>query len=112
MRNLQKQVKKAFCYQKMFWPFTVRINCSSDLKVGQNNFDNKILFLSLLLFQAQTILRKKKDMENPWENVTTETSLDWQEVTKNISQLNCSVIENNATQFLDGCPNVPQGKIF
>ena len=51
-------------------------------------------------------------MENPWENVTTETSLDWQEVTKNISQLNCSVIENNATQFLDGCPNVPQGKIF
>ena len=67
MRNLQEQVKKAFCYQKMFWPFTVWINCSSDLKgfansrpsalnfksfpcsleqffltVGQNNFGNKI----------------------------------------------------------------------
>ena len=67
MRNLQEQVKKAFCYQKLFWPFTVWINCSSDLKkfansqpsasnfksfsrspehfflkVGQNNFDNKI----------------------------------------------------------------------
>ena len=30
MRNLQEQVKKAFCYQKLFWPFTVRKNCSSD----------------------------------------------------------------------------------
>ena len=28
MRNLQEQVKKAFCYQKFFWPFTVWINCS------------------------------------------------------------------------------------
>ena len=67
MRNLQEQVKKAFCHQKLFWPFTVWINCSSDLKnfansrpsasnfksfswsleqffltVGQNNFGNKI----------------------------------------------------------------------
>ena len=31
-RNLQEQVKKAFCYQKLFWPFTIWINCSSDLK--------------------------------------------------------------------------------
>ena len=70
MRNLQEQVKKTFCYQKLFWPFTVWINCSSDLKnfansqpsasnfksfsrsleqffltVGQNNFGNKIPFL-------------------------------------------------------------------
>ena len=68
MINLQKQVKKAFCYQKLFWPFTV---FSSDLKivansrpsasnfkrfsrsleqffltVGQNNFGNKIPFLT------------------------------------------------------------------
>ena len=66
MRNLKKQVKKAFCYQKLFWPFNV-----SDLKnlanswpsvsnfkffsrsleqlfliVGQNNFGNKILFIT------------------------------------------------------------------
>jgi hypothetical protein len=32
LRILQEQVKKAFCYQKLFWPFTVRINCSCDLK--------------------------------------------------------------------------------
>ena len=58
LRNLQEQVKKAFCYQKLLWPFTVRINSSSDLNrfwkssafsfswsleqffltVGQNNF--------------------------------------------------------------------------
>ena len=30
MRNLQEQVIKAFCYQTLFWPFTVWINCSSD----------------------------------------------------------------------------------
>ena len=66
----KEQVKKAFCYQKLFWPFTVWINCSSDLiifansrpsasnfkifsrspeqfflTVGQNNFGNKILLL-------------------------------------------------------------------
>jgi hypothetical protein len=70
MRNLQEQVIKAFCYQKLFWPFTVWINSSSNLKnfansqpsasnvksfsrsleqffltVGQNNFGNKIPFL-------------------------------------------------------------------
>ena len=59
MRNIQEQVKKAFCYQKLFWPFTVWINCTNDLKkkfsrsleqfflsVGQNNFGNKIPFLT------------------------------------------------------------------
>ena len=74
LRNLQEQVKKAFCYQKMFWPFTVWINRFSDLKklansqpsasnfksfspplehfflaVGQNNFGNKIPFLKTFL---------------------------------------------------------------
>ena len=67
MKNLQEQVTKAFCYQKLFRPFTVWKNCSSDLKnfansrpsasnsksfsrsleqffltVGQNKFGNKI----------------------------------------------------------------------
>jgi len=71
MRNLQEQVKKAFRYQTLFWSFTVWINCSSDLTVfanslpsalnfkkfsrslehffltvGQNNFGNKIPFLT------------------------------------------------------------------
>ena len=32
MKNLQEQVKKAFCYQKFFWSFTVWINYSIDLK--------------------------------------------------------------------------------
>jgi hypothetical protein len=30
MRNLPEQVKKTLCYQKLFWPFTVWISCSSD----------------------------------------------------------------------------------
>ena len=37
LKNLQEQVKKAFCYQKLFWPFTVWINCSSDLKIFENS---------------------------------------------------------------------------
>ena len=70
MRNLQEQVEKTLCYQKLFWPLPVWINCFSDLKnfensrpsvsnfksfsrsleqsfltVGQNNFGNKIPFL-------------------------------------------------------------------
>ena len=28
LRNLQKQVKKTFCWQILFWPFIVWINCS------------------------------------------------------------------------------------
>ena len=38
MRNLKEQVKKAFCYQKLFWPLTVWINCFSDLKNFALNF--------------------------------------------------------------------------
>ena len=60
-------VKKAFCYQKLFWHFTVRTNCSSDLKsfsqsleqffltVGQNNFGNKIPFLVSFFIQNKRI---------------------------------------------------------
>ena len=69
LSNLQEQVKQAFCYQKMFWSFTVWINCFCDLTnfansrpsalnfksffrplkqffltVSQNNFCNKIPF--------------------------------------------------------------------
>ena len=36
--NLYKeQVKKAFCYQNLFGPFTVWINCTSDLKTFANS---------------------------------------------------------------------------
>ena len=38
MRNLQEQVKKAFCYQKLFWPLTAWINCSRDLKHFANSW--------------------------------------------------------------------------
>ena len=85
MRNLQEQVKKAFCYQKLFCPFTVWMNCSSDLKifadsqpsasnfksfsqsldqffltVHQNNFVNKISFTLIWLqfFKFQPITMK------------------------------------------------------
>ena len=37
LRNLQEQFQKALCYQKLFWPFTVWRNCSSDLKIFINS---------------------------------------------------------------------------
>ena len=69
-----KKVKKVFCYEKLFWSFTIWMNCSSDLQnfanswpsasnfkifsqsleqffltVGQNNFGNKIPFLFITM---------------------------------------------------------------
>ena len=48
MRNIQEQVKKAFCYQKLFWPLTVWINCSSDLKNIENSLNFNCSNLSSL----------------------------------------------------------------
>ena len=44
MRNLQEQVKKAFSYQKLFWPFTFWINCSSHLKIFENSWPSALNF--------------------------------------------------------------------
>ena len=44
LRNLQEQFKKTFCYQKLFWPFTVRINCSSDRKTFENSWTSASKF--------------------------------------------------------------------
>ena len=87
MRNLQEQ---AFCYQKLFWPFTVWINCSSDLKkipnswpsasnfnffsrllahffltLRQNNFGNKIPLLTRCYFYNK---EKAKQMVFCYQN--------------------------------------------
>ena len=43
-RNIQEQVKKAFFYQKLFWPFTVQTNCSSDLKFFTNSRPSTLNF--------------------------------------------------------------------
>ena len=63
MRNRQERIKKTLCYQKLFWPFTMRINLKNVansrpsasnfksfsrsleyffLAVGQNTFGSKI----------------------------------------------------------------------
>ena len=63
MRNLQEQVRKAFCYQKLFWPFTAWITASNFksfsrsleqffLTAGQNNFVTKYQFFSFLILQS------------------------------------------------------------
>ena len=86
LRNHHEQVTKAFSHQKLCWPFTIWINCSSDLKifensrpsasnfksfsrsleqffltVGQNNFCNKIPFPNKVcrfkVLDVQTLLK-------------------------------------------------------
>ena len=53
MRNLQEQVKKAFCCQRLFWPFTVWINCSriffSQSRSEQFWLQKTILLRSLII---------------------------------------------------------------
>ena len=46
--NLQDQVKKALCYQKLFWPFTVWIDCSSDINFFANSWPSACNFKSWL----------------------------------------------------------------
>ena len=78
----RNKLKKTFCYQKLFWPFIVQMNCSSDVKifaqildlqprisksfsqslehffltVSQDNFGNKI---PILWRQNQWIIENK-----------------------------------------------------
>ena len=65
LRNLQEQVKKAFCYQQLFWPFTVWINCTSDLKIFTNSSAfslkfQKVFSITRTIFsQVRTILVTK-----------------------------------------------------
>ena len=75
MRNLQEQVKIAFCYQKFFRSFTVWIDCFSDLK----NFANSRLkaekfFLDqfFLTVYVRTIFVKKYQF---WDLFTTDIYL-------------------------------------
>ena len=44
--KLQEQVKKAFCYKKLFWPFTVWIDCSGDFKNLANTWPSASFFKS------------------------------------------------------------------
>ena len=106
MRNFQEPVEKAFCYQILFWPFNVWMNCSSDLKnfatscpsasnfkifslsleqffltVGQNNFGNKIP----LIFFSQQNMRKIYRRIGEWNYF----ALSWY-------VFHCSLIQNLA----------------
>ena len=80
MRNLQEQVKKAFCYQKLFWFFTVWINCSSDLKTFANSWPSASNFKTnsrsleqFFLTVGQTILVTKYHFFNRNSNTPFRT---------------------------------------
>ena len=64
--NLKEQVKKAFCYQKLFWPFSVWINCSTDLK----NFANSPRI-------SKVLQCRKKYIEKIREIITSQIQKEW-----------------------------------
>ena len=57
-RKLLEQVKEAFRYQKLFWPFTVWINCWSDLKFFANSRPSISNFKSFSVSLEQFFLRQ------------------------------------------------------
>ena len=61
MRNLQEQVKKAFCYQKLFWHFTVWINCFNDLKIFANSQPSASNFKSFTRSLEQFLLTEDQN---------------------------------------------------
>ena len=64
MRNLQEQVKKAFCYQKLFWSITVWINCSSELKNFANLWPSALNFKSFSWSPEQFLTDLKFNCKN------------------------------------------------
>ena len=103
VRNLQEQVKKALCYQKLFCLFTVWKKYSSNLKnfansrpsasnfksfsqsleqffltIGQNNFCNKIPFLPKLF----------------WPTVRKNCSSDCEKLLKNFFEITKTIHSN------------------
>ena len=113
IRNLHEQVKKAFCYQKLFWPFSVWINCSSDLKIisnsppsssnfksfsrsreqfflaiGKNNFGNKITFLMANLDNYCNKILQMKPTLNEGEKSNSYWFFRWVHFTLGIFTIN------------------------
>ena len=60
MKNLQEQVKEAFCFQNNFWPFTAWINCSSDLNKFCEFSAFSLEFLKFFLMTRKYFLTKEK----------------------------------------------------
>ena len=48
IRNLQEQVKKTFCYQKLFWTFTVWINWEKNILVIKKQVEINNYLIGLL----------------------------------------------------------------
>ena len=86
MKNLQEQVEKAFCYQKLFWPFTVWTNCSSDLKIfrsleqfflTQNTIDSCISSTVTQKEYYLHVTKERKCFHNFQINFKSITKLIW-----------------------------------
>ena len=77
LRNLQEKNEKTFCYQKLFGPFTVWINCSSDLKNFANSRPSASNFKSFSRSLEQFFLIVGQDnVGNKIPNATSKISIN------------------------------------
>ena len=60
MRNLQEQVKKAFCFQKLFWPFILKITRSWHLE----NISKRCDFVRCNLTRHGTVKKSGRGNRN------------------------------------------------
>ena len=76
MRKIQEQVKKAFCYQKLFWPFTVWIKFANSWPSASNFksfswslelfFSQKVRTILVTKYQKKFICQKVSSKEKFW----------------------------------------------
>ena len=67
VRNVQAQVKKKL-FQKLFWPFTVKINCSSDPKNIANSCPSASNFKSFSWLLEHVFLTDRTLSETKYQS--------------------------------------------
>ena len=86
LRNLSEQVKKAFCHQKVFCPYTAWINCSSDPKIFENSQPSALNFKSFFQSVEQFFLTVG---QNNFGNKIPLYLFLWSTIHKSNPQLSC-----------------------
>ena len=112
LRNLQEQLKKHSVTQKLFWPFTVWINCSSDIKnftnifflaVGQNKISTRDHYLKYLFGQWKFELIFVTDyffqlLMKYW-NKLEQLKLQFEQIIEVYIETYRNTLENNLNNF-------------
>ena len=79
------KLKKAFCYQKMFWPFSVWINCSGDHKNFANSRPSASNFKSFTWSLGQFFSHSRSEQFWKQKNITLLSVFRWEQFFKGLT---------------------------